>query len=63
MNEFLDELFLHCMQKEPPPCDSRYHADRDALTKMEEQIEAAVTRFNLFQNISHCAIVCGWELA
>ena len=42
MNDFLDELFLHCIQKEPPPRDARYQADRDALAQMEAQIEAAV---------------------
>ena len=42
MTNFLDELFLHCIQKEPPPRDARYQADRDALAQMEAQIEAAV---------------------
>ena len=31
MTNFLDELFLHCIQKEPPPRDARYQADRDTL--------------------------------
>lgn len=58
MNEFLDELFLHCMQKEPPPRNARYHADRDALTKMEEQIEAAVGQ-EFWERYTWTAFKCG----
>lgn len=58
MNEFLDELFLHCIQKEPPPRDARYQADRDALAQMEEQIEAAVGQ-EFWERYTRAAFKCG----
>lgn len=58
MNEFLDELFLHCIQKEPPPRDARYHADRDALAQMEEQIEAAMGP-EFWERYTRAAFKCG----
>lgn len=58
MNEFLDELFLHCIQKEPPPRDARYQADRDALAQMEEQIEAAVGQ-EFWEQYMRAAFKCG----
>lgn len=58
MNEFLDELFLHYIQKEPPPRDARYQADRDALAKMEEQIEAAMGQ-EFWERYARAAFKCG----
>lgn len=58
MNEFLDELFLHCIQKEPLPRDARYQADRDALAQMEEQIEAAVGQ-EFWEQYIRAAFKCG----
>ena len=57
MNEFLDELFLHCIQKEPPPRDARYQADRDALAQMEAQIEAAVGQ-EFWERYTRAAFKC-----
>lgn len=59
MNDFLDELFLFSLEKEPPtPRDARYQADRDALTKMEEQIEAAVGQ-EFWERYTRAAFKCG----
>ena len=58
MTIFLDELFLHCIQKEPPPRDARYQADRDALEKMEEQIEAVVGQ-EFWEQYIRAAFKCG----
>lgn len=58
MTNFLDELFLYCIQKEPPPHDARYHADRDALAQMEEQIEAAVGQ-EFWERYTRAAFKCG----
>lgn len=58
MNEFLDELFLHCMQREPLPRDARYQADRDTLAQMEEQIEAAMGQ-EFWERYARAAFKCG----
>ena len=58
MTNFLDELFLHCIQKEPPPRDARYQADRDTLAKLEEQIEAAVGQ-EFWERYTRAAFKCG----
>lgn len=61
MTKFLDELFLYCIQKEPPPRDARYHADRDTLAQMEEQIEAAMGK-EFWERYSKAAFQCvEWE--
>ena len=58
MTNFLDEIFLHCIQKEPPPRDARYQADRDALAQMEAQIEAAVGQ-EFWEQYMRAAFKCG----
>ena len=58
MTNFLDEIFLHCIQKEPPPRDARYQADRDALVKMEEELEAAVGQ-EFWEQYMRAAFKCG----
>lgn len=58
MTNFLDELFLHCIQKEPPPRDARYQADRDALAQMEEQIEAVMGQ-EFWERYAQASFKCG----
>lgn len=58
MNDFLDQLYFYCLQKEPPPRDTRYQADRDALAKMEEQIEAAMGQ-EFWERYARAAFKCG----
>lgn len=58
MNDFLDQLYFYCLQKEPPPRDARYQADRDALTQMEEGLEAAVGQ-EFWEQYMRAAFNCG----
>lgn len=58
MTKFLDKLFLYCIQKEPPPRDAQYHADRDTLAQMEEQIETAMGQ-EFWEQYMRAAFKCG----
>lgn len=58
MTKFLDKLFLYCIQKEPPPRDAQYHADRDALAQMEAQIETAMGQ-EFWEKYTWAAFKCG----
>ena len=61
MNNFLDELFFYCIQREPPPHDAGYRADRDTLAQMEEQIEAVMGQ-EFWERYAQAAFQCGaWE--
>ena len=58
MNGFLDKLFFYCIQKEPPPRDAQYRADRDTLAQMEEQIEAVMGQ-EFWERYARAAFQCG----
>lgn len=63
MNDFLNDLYFYCLQKEPISYNLHRHRDYAALEELEKQIETAMGK-DFWKQYSEITLQCGrWESA